>query len=258
MGRSGTDVAREASDMVLTDDAFASIAAAVEEGRVVFDNVRKVTYFLVSTGVATIVSILTALVAGWPLPYVPAALLWLNVVTNGLDDVALAFDPAEPDVLERPPRGHAEAIVTPVLWVRSTLVGLVMAVGTLWVYRWTAAAGLPLDQQRGAALTTLVIAMAVHTLSVRSERRLLLTIDPRTNPLLMAAIVLPTIVHVGALSWQPTRTILQVGPVTGGGWVRIALIGVATMVASDLHKLWCRAAERRVAARRTELEGAWG
>jgi calcium-translocating P-type ATPase len=257
MGRSGTDVAREASDMVLTDDSFASIAAAVEEGRVVFDNVRKVTYFLVSTGVATIVSILTALVAGWPLPYVPAALLWLNVVTNGLDDVALAFDPAEPDVLERPPRGHAEPIVTPVLWVRSILVGLVMAVGSLWVFRWSDAAGLPLDQQRGAALTTLVIAMAVHTLSVRSERRLLLAVDPRTNPLLMAAIVLPTMVHVGALSWGPTRTMLQVGPVTGDGWTRIALIGLATMVTSDLHKLWCRAAERRRAARRTALEGAW-
>ncbi len=257
MGRSGTDVAREASDMVLTNDAFASIAAAVEEGRVVFDNVRKVTYFLVSTGVATIVAILTALIAGWPLPYVPAALLWLNVVTNGLDDVALAFDPAEPDVLDRPPRGHAEPIVTPLLWVRSILVGLVMAVGSLWVYRWASASGLPLDQQRGAALTTLVIAMGVHTYSVRSERRLLLAVDPRTNPLLMTAVVLPTFVHVGALSWGPTRTILQVGPVTGDGWMRIALIGVATMVTSDLHKLWCRAAERRATARRTALEGTW-
>jgi magnesium-transporting ATPase (P-type) len=103
MGRDGTDVAREASDMVLTDDNFVSIANAVEEGRVVFDNVRKVTYFLLSTGAAAIAAILYSIAAGLPLPYVPAALLWLNVVTNGLQDVALAFEPGEPDVLDRPP-----------------------------------------------------------------------------------------------------------------------------------------------------------
>jgi hypothetical protein len=101
-GPDGTDVAREASDMVLTDDNFVSIANAVEEGRVVFDNVRKVTYFLLSTGAAAIAGILYSIAAGLPLPYVPAALLWLNVVTNGLQDVALAFEPGEPDVLDRP------------------------------------------------------------------------------------------------------------------------------------------------------------
>jgi Ca2+-transporting ATPase len=84
MGKSGTDVAREASDMVLTDDNFVSIYAAVEEGRVTFDNLRKVTFFLLSTGAAALAAIVASLFLGWPLPFLPAQLLWLNLVTNGL------------------------------------------------------------------------------------------------------------------------------------------------------------------------------
>jgi len=92
MGKAGTDVAREASDMILTDDNFASIVAAVEEGRLVFANIRKVTYFLLSTGLAIVFTILFSLFAGWPLPYLAAQVLWINLVTNGLQDVALAFE----------------------------------------------------------------------------------------------------------------------------------------------------------------------
>jgi magnesium-transporting ATPase (P-type) len=121
MGRSGTDVAREASDMVLADDNFVSIYHAVEEGRVVFDNVRKVTFFLVSTGVAAIVAILYALAPGLPLPFLPAQLLWLNVVTNGLQDVALAFEPGEKGVLDRPPRRRDEPVVSRLLWERTAV-----------------------------------------------------------------------------------------------------------------------------------------
>ena len=104
MGEKGTDVAREASEMVLADDNFVSITAAVEEGRVTFDNIRKVTFFLVSTGAAEITAILVAVWLQWPLILLPAQLLWLNLVTNGLQDVALAFEPAERGVLRRPPR----------------------------------------------------------------------------------------------------------------------------------------------------------
>ena len=99
MGRSGTDVAKEASDMVLADDNFATITAAVEEGRIVFSNLRKVTFFLLSTAVGEILAILVAIAVGWPLPFVAAQILWINLVTNGLQDVALAFEPGEPGLL---------------------------------------------------------------------------------------------------------------------------------------------------------------
>jgi magnesium-transporting ATPase (P-type) len=239
MGRDGTDVAREASDMVLTDDNFVSIASAVEEGRVVFDNVRKVTYFLLSTGVAAIVAIIYSIGAGLPLPYVPAALLWLNVVTNGLQDVALAFEKGEPDVLDQPPRPRREGIVTPLLWERTVLLGITMAAGSLWLFQWAIDAGLNEAEQRGAALTTLVVAMAVHAGNARSERRSLFAVSPLDNKFLSAAVVIALAIHIAASYWGPTQAVLQIEPVTGAGWYRIGLVVVAVVVVSELHK-WIR------------------
>jgi len=110
MGRTGTDVAKEASDMVIVDDNFASIFSAVEEGRIVFDNIRKVTFFLIPTGIAAIVSITATIMLGVPIPFLPAQLLWINIVTNGLQDVALAFEPGgarrHPPPAPRPPGRH--------------------------------------------------------------------------------------------------------------------------------------------------------
>ncbi|HEX6419005.1 MAG TPA: HAD-IC family P-type ATPase, partial [Acidimicrobiales bacterium] len=157
MGRGGTDVAREASDMVLADDNFVSIAAAVEEGRVTFDNVRKVTFFLVSTGAATIMAILFGVWARWPLLMLPAQLLWLNLVTNGLQDVALAFEPGSPDALRRPPRPRREGILSATLWERTVVAGVVMAAGTLVMFRWELDSSDSLTSARSVALTTLVV-----------------------------------------------------------------------------------------------------
>jgi magnesium-transporting ATPase (P-type) len=239
MGRDGTDVAREASDMVLTDDDFVAIVSAVEEGRVVFDNVRKVTYFLLSTGAASIVAILAAIATGLPLPYTPAALLWLNVVTNGLQDIALAFEPGEPDVLDRPPRDEREGIVSRALWERTVLTGVTMALGSLWLFTWAIAEGLSEDAQRGAALTTFVVAMALHAYNARSERRSILASDPRTNPLLLAAVLGSLAIQVAALHWGPTRTLLRIAPVGLDAWGRMLVVALAVVAVSEAHK-WLR------------------
>jgi magnesium-transporting ATPase (P-type) len=236
MGRSGTDVAREASDMVLTDDDFVSIVDAVEEGRVVFDNVRKVTYFLLSTGSASIVAILASIAAGWPLPYVPAALLWLNVVTNGLQDVALAFDPGERGVLERPPRRSAEGILNRVLWERTAMFGCALAAGSLWLFTWAEGAGLSPDQQRGAALTTLVVAMAAHVYNARSERRSILVTGVHGNRFLLAATSFSLTLHVAASYWEPAQRVLQIAPVTGPGWSRILAVALGIVLLSEIDK----------------------
>jgi magnesium-transporting ATPase (P-type) len=237
MGRSGTDVAREASDMVLTDDDFVSIASAVEEGRVVFDNVRKVTFFLLSTGAAAIVAIIASIAAGLPLPYVPAGLLWLNVVTNGLQDVALAFEKGEPDVLDRPPRRRDEGVVSRVLWERAALTGVAMAVGSLWLFTWAIDAGLTPGQQRGAALTTLVIAMAAHVYNARSERRSIVATHVRGNRFLLVSTLVALMIHVAASYWAPTQLLLQIEPVTGPGWARILVVATVVVVVSEAHKL---------------------
>lgn len=239
MGQSGTDVAREASDIVLTDDNFVSIAKAVTEGRVVFANVRKVTYFLLSTGTATILAILATILGGLGLPYTPAALLWLNVVTNGVQDVALAFEPAEPDVLDDPPRNPTEGIVSRVLWERAVVTGLMLAAGSLWLYLWAQQAGAPLDQQRGAALTALVVGMATHAYNARSTNRSVFAVGFRGNRLLLGASIVALAMHGIALTFAPLQTLLGISLFAADGWWRIGVVCLAVIAVSEAHK-WVR------------------
>jgi magnesium-transporting ATPase (P-type) len=237
MGRSGTDVAREAADMVLTDDDFVSITAAVEEGRVTFDNLRNATFFLVSTGAATILAIIASVWLRWPLLMLPAQLLWLNLVTNGLQDVALAFEPGERDVLKRPPRPRREGVVSRVLWERVAIVGIVMAIGTLAMFRWELDRSGSLPRAQTVALTTMVVFMAFHAGNSRSEHRSILRIPPLANPFLFAATVAALSVHVAALHLAPTQFVLRVEPIDPAAWWRLVAVATTVLVVVELHKL---------------------
>jgi magnesium-transporting ATPase (P-type) len=172
MGRTGTDVAKEASDMVLADDNFATITAAVEEGRIIFSNIRKVTFFLLSTAAGQILALLVAIAVGWPLPLLAAQILWINLVTNGVQDVALAFEPGEPGLLRRPPRPRGEGIVTRRILQRLGAVGVVIAAGTLAMFWWTWRNTGDLDLARTAAMTQMVVFQFFHvSTAARSTAR---------------------------------------------------------------------------------------
>ena len=237
MGRSGTDVAREAADMVLADDNFVSIYAAVEEGRVTFDNLRKVTFFLVSTGAAAIIMSLTGLVMGWPLVLVPAQLLWLNLVTNGLQDVALAFEPGEPGVLDHPPRPRREGVMSRKLWERTVVSGLVMATGTLALFHWELNQGGSLMQAQTAALSTMVLFQMFHVGNCRSDSRSVFSLSPFSNPFLIIATTAALVIHVGALYFGPTQFVLRVEPLALDAWIRIVGVALSIVVAIELHKI---------------------
>jgi Ca2+-transporting ATPase len=236
MGRSGTDVAREASDMVLADDNFVSIYAAVEEGRVTFDNLRKVTFFLISTGAAEVIMILTALAASWPLPLLAAQILWLNLVTNGLQDVALAFEPGEPDVLQRPPRARAEGVMSRLLWERTVVTGLVMAAGTLALFLWELDQGASLTRAQTVALTTMVVFQMFHVGNCRSEYVSVFRRSPFSNPFLFIATAAALLIHVAALYLGPTQLVLRVEPIDLDTWVRIVAVAATIIVAIEIHK----------------------
>jgi calcium-translocating P-type ATPase len=236
MGRDGTDVAREAADMMLTDDNFISIYGAVEEGRATFDNVRKVTFFLLSCGLAEIIAILTALILGWPLLLLPAQILWLNLVTNGLQDVALAFEPAEPGILDRPPRGRREGVVSRTLWERTALIGLVMALATLVMYRWALLTSGSVRTAQTVALTTLVLAQAFQLANSRSEQLSAFRVRLLSNPFLLLAQVGALVVHAGALHLGPTQLMLRVEPIGPGAWLRALAVASTVLVAGEVHK----------------------
>jgi cation-transporting ATPase F len=240
MGKSGTDVAREASDMVLADDNFVSIYAAVEEGRTTFENLRKVTFFLISTGAGALVAILTSMLLGWPLPFLPAQALWLNLVTNGLQDVALAFEPGEPGVLKRRPRSPREGIISPLLWERTVIAGLVMAAGTLAMFWWALQEDYELSRCQTVALTTMVIFQVFHVGNARSERRSIFRVHPFSNPFLFLATAAALTVHIVALYLPATQFVLRVEPLDVETWLRIVAVAATILVAMELHKLWRR------------------
>ena len=245
MGEGGTDVAREASELVLADDNFVSIASAVEEGRVTFDNVRKVTFFLISTGVGTFIVIPISMLLGWPLIMVPAQVLWANLITKGLQDLSLAFEPGEPDVLERPPLGREEPVINRLLWVRTVISGAWIGAGVLVMYAWAQGQDFSLAQERTIALTTLVLFQAFHLFSSRSELRSVFTMNPLENRFLALAQAGALAVHVGALYWAGTQFVLRVEPVPGAAWWRMLLVSATVLAVVELDKLVRRQLLRR-------------
>src|SRR5690606_31337588 len=157
MGRHGTDVAREAADIVLTDDNFVTIVHAVEEGRLTFAVIRKATFFLLANGMASLIAVSTNVIAQGPLLFLPVQMLFLNMVTNGLQDFALAFEPPEGDELSRPPRRRGEGVLSRALWFRTVVVGVWMAVAILTTFLWALEHGYPEERARTLAITLFVL-----------------------------------------------------------------------------------------------------
>lgn len=241
MGRSGTDVAREASDMVLADDNFVSIYAAVSEGRITFENLRKATFFLLSTAAAEILALLTALTVGLPSPFLPAQLLWLNLVTNGLQDMALAFEPGEKGILRKPPRPRKEGILSALMWERLVVTGLVMGAGALYVFvRDLQEFGSP-DRARTVAMTTMVLYQAFHVGNSRSERLSVFAKSPFSNLFLFVSTAAALGVHVASTYWGPTQFVLRFEPITDWEtWARMVLVSTSILFAMELHKVFRR------------------
>jgi Ca2+-transporting ATPase len=237
MGRTGTDVARDASDMVISDDNFASIFNAVEEGRVVFDNIKKVTFFLIPTGAAAVLSIISAMLLGLPIPYVPAQLLWINLVTNGLQDVALAFEPEEKGIVERKPRPPSEGIMSRLLIQRSALVGAVISLGVIFNYVLAIKSGDSIDQARTVAVTTMVFFQFFQAWNSRSETQSIFSISLISNPYLFLSIVTAFFAHLAVLYVPAFQWIFRTVPIAIPEWIEIITVSTAIIFVVEADKL---------------------
>jgi magnesium-transporting ATPase (P-type) len=167
MGGKGTDAAREAADIVLGDDNFASIAAAVSEGRTIFDNIKKSLLFILPTNGGEAGVVLLAVFLGLALPVTAAQILWINMVTTVTLAIALAFEPPEPGLMERPPRPPAEPLITPLLLMRIGYVSLLMVGMAFAVFEWQLARGAPLEAARTATVNMLVLGELVYLFNSR-------------------------------------------------------------------------------------------
>jgi P-type Ca2+ transporter type 2C len=236
MGRAGTDVAREAAHLVLTDDNFATIVRAVEQGRVIYANLRKTIHFLFSCNLSEILTIFVAILLGYPTPLLPLQILWINLVTDILPALALVRDPAEPDVMTRPPRNPAEALVTWGFGLRIVLEGAVLAAGVLSAYIWAAWQDGPGARASTMAFVAIVLVHPLQAMYCRSERtnwwRLPL------NPLSWMALVVLVVLQWAAIGYGPMNRLLSTAPLALGDWGVVAMAVLWPVVLVEAAKTW--------------------
>lgn len=227
MGISGTDVTKEAADMVVTDDNFASIAAAVEEGRGVFDNIRKTVHFLLSCNLSEVLVMLFAALLGLPLPLLPIQILWMNLVTDGIPALALAVDPKAPDLMKRPPRRPEARLLDGGRLLAIGGEGLMLGLIALGAFSYSLY-GLhqELDQARTVAFTVMVVAQLVHVFNCRSERLSLFQLGVGTNRALVWAFLLSLVVQVAVLTVPAVASIFKVAPLPIEDWALMGAMGL--------------------------------
>lgn len=248
MGRDGTDVAREAADVVLTDDDFVTIVDAVEQGRVTFGAIRKATFFLLSTAVAGVFALVVNVLLDQPLLFLPVQILWINLVTSGIQDVALALEPAEGDELRRKPRPQREGVLSKTLWVRTALTGVWMGAVVLAVFAWALRDGATVEHARTLALTAFVLFNFVQVGNARTEYRSLLTLNPLRNKLLMFTAIGSVVLLWAVMHWSVSARVLGLVPLTMTEWISCGLIALSVLVLVELDKL-VRTLVRRRAGR---------
>lgn len=236
MGKSGTDVARETAELVISDDNFATIVAGVEEGRVAYDNVRKVIYLLISSGAAEVVLVLLALAAGLPLPLLPAQFLWLNLVTNGIQDVALALEPSEGDVLRRRPRPPQEPIFNRLMIERTALAGLVMGSVAFATFWWLLESGWSESSARNLLLLLMVLYENIHIGNCRSETKSAFVQSPFRSPVLLFGTITAQLLHVAMLYLPIGHRVLRTEPVSLLTWLTLLALALTIFVTMEIHK----------------------
>ena len=256
MGITGTDVSKEAADVVLADDDFATIVAAVEEGRAIFENIRKFLRFLLSSNIGEVLTMFFGVIlaprlgltaegaSGVALPLLATQILWINLVTDGAPALALGVDPAEPELMERPPRPRAERVITGQMWMGIVSVGVVMAATTLLVIDASLPGGLidgtgDLTYAHTMAFTTLILAQLFNTFNSRSDERSAF-VHLFTNRWLWGAIALSLFLQLLVLYVHPLQHAFNTVPLTIADWLRCTVAASTVFWAREISKLATR------------------
>ncbi len=234
MGISGTDVTKEASSMVIADDNFATIVAAVEEGRTIYDNIRKFIRYLLSCNTGEILTMCGGILLGLPFPLLPIQVLWVNLVTDGLPAIALGLDPAEPGAMSRSPRPPEEGIFSRGLGWKIILQGFLIGGATLAVYLIQLRGGNSLASARTAAFATLVFAQLFFVFQCRSEHRSFLENNPFQNPYLLGAVAISILMQIGVTYLPWLQRIFYTTPLNEKDWFLLLFAASLATLCGDL------------------------
>jgi magnesium-transporting ATPase (P-type) len=238
MGRGGTEIAKSAAAMILTDDNFASIEAAVEEGRGVFDNLTKFIVWTLPTNVGEAVVLLAAILLGTQLPILPVQLLWINMMTAILLGLTLVFEPREPGIMDRPPRDHRQPLLSFELVMRTGLVSLIIGLGAFWVFHHeTTVVGLDVAVARTAVVNVIVAVEIGYLWSCRSLLKSGLLMNPFSNRWVPAGILAMSLAQL-ALTYVPVMNkLFHTAPIPAVTWLHIGAVAFAAFAAVELEKL---------------------
>ena len=248
MGRTGTDVTKEASDIVLADDNFASIVAAIEEGRIIYDNIRKFIRYLLGCNVGEVLTMFLATLIGLPLPLLPIQILWMNLVTDGLPAIALSVDPGDLDIMERQPRSPREGIFARGLHLRIAAQGALIGMCTLLVFALELLWGSgTLDSARTMAFTTLVLSQLLFVFQCRSEEHRVWEMGIFDNLWLVGAVCFSIAMHLGVIYVPAMQPIFKTVALSWGQWAVVAFFSGWCAVFADVVLHVARRARRRLA-----------
>lgn len=209
MGKNGTDVARQAADVVLTDDNFATLVEAVEQGRCVYANIRKFVRYLLSCNIGEVLTMFLGILMGMPVVLLPTQLLVVNLVTDGLPAIALGLEPPEPSAMERPPRKPEESFFSDGLMGRIFFRGILIGLGTLGAFSVILTMGGTLEAARTGALCTLICSQLIHVFECKSERRTIFSVRYGNNPWLIGAVLVSLAILCGAICLPVLRVIFS-------------------------------------------------
>lgn len=252
MGIKGTEVAKQSAEMVLADDNFASISRAVREGRTVYQNLRKSIQFILPTNGAQAGVIIAAILFGLTLPITPVQILWVNMVTAVTLALTLAFEPAERDIMRRPPRNASLPILDGFLLWRIALVSSVLIVGTIGVFLWELQRGEPLEASRTAAINALVMGQVFYLLSVRFDTApAWLPQNLGGNRWIYVAIVAVVGLQMLFTYWGPMNSLFGTAAIDNLAWFWALMVGALVFLAVESEKTWRRRGARSGVARRT-------
>lgn len=238
MGLGGTDVAKEAAAMVLTDDNFATIEAAIEEGRGIYDNLVKFITWTLPTNFGEGLVILAAIVAGVTLPITPLQILWINMTTAVLLGLPLAFEPAERGIMHRPPRPPGAPVLDAVLIERVVLVGILMLAGSFGMFMLALDRGQSMAEARTIAMNVFVAIEIVYLFNCRSLRLPVTAVDAFSNPWIWAGVGLQLALQMAITYWAPMNTAFSTAPIDARAWGEIAAIALLAMVVIEFEKRW--------------------
>lgn len=247
MGQYGTEVAKQASDVVVTDDDFATIVAAVDEGRLVYRNLRKVLLLLLSTGLAEVLVLAGALLGGLPLPFAAVQILWNNVVTEGTITVNLAAEPREGDEMRRPPVARDEPILSGPLLRRMLLMSAVITAATLGFFAVRLAGGAAFERVRTETFTLLAVCEWFNLLNCRTGSRSALRNGFGRNPWLLAGLAISLLLQALVIWWPPLGRLFHTVPLSAEEVALVVSVGSSVLWVEEIRKALARRRERRAA-----------